>query len=263
MSDWKPALYLSFEKERTQPSIDLAARIDAENPRRVLDIGCGPGNSTQVLRRRWPGAEITGLDSSEAMLGQARDRYPEAKYPGIQWVRADATGDLSHLGLFDIVFSNAAIQWMPDHGRLLPGFFALLAPGGVLAVQVPCTKHMSLHGDLLGLAASPKWAAAFAALGPVHFVHEAAYYYDILSALSPDLALWQTEYYHVLEDHGAMVRWYSGTGLRPYLDCLAEESARADFLRDYEALLKASYRVRKNGKVLLPFTRIFFMIKKA
>ena len=257
MSDWKPDLYLSFEKERTQPAIDLAARVDAETPRRILDIGCGPGNSTYVLQRRWPEAEITGLDSSAAMLEQAR-----AKYPDMRWVQADAAGDLSGLGLFDIVFSNAAIQWMPDHGALLKNFYALLNEGGTLAVQVPYTKHMHLHTDLQKLAAMPEWKPRFSTLGPTHAIHEAAFYYDILSALSPGVALWQTEYYHAMEGHKALIQWYSGTGLRPYLDCLADENVRQSFLREYEVLLRASYPPRKNGKVLFPFTRIFFMTKK-
>ena len=257
MSDWKPTLYLSFEKERTQPAIDLAARIDLAAPGRVIDIGCGPGNSTHVLRCRWPEAEIVGLDSSEAMLAQAMEKYPD-----MQWIQADAAGDLSGLGLFDAVFSNAAIQWMPDHPTLLKNLFGLVKDGGVLAVQVPYTEHMPIHIELQTLAASMQWRHAFAELPARYQIHAAGYYYDILAPLSPHVALWVTDYYHVMEDHAALIKWYSGTGLRPYLDCLQDESVREAFLREYEDLLKASYPPQRDGIILFPFTRIFFTLRK-
>lgn len=130
MSDWKTNLYLSFERERTQPSIDLMTRINLDKPYRIIDIGCGPGNSTNILKLRWPEAELIGLDDSEAMIQQAKEKYKD-----IKWVLADATGDLSSLGTFDIVFPNAAIQWMPNHPALIKNMFKLLNKGGVLAVR--------------------------------------------------------------------------------------------------------------------------------
>ncbi len=256
MSDWKPHLYLEFEKQRTQPSIDLVARIGHDAPKRIIDIGCGPGNSTHILKRRWPEAEIIGLDASHAMLKQARE-----KFDGIQWVQADASGDLTGLGLFDIVFSNAAIQWMPDHPILLENLFSLVG-NGVLAVQVPCTKHMPVHTELQKLTETPNWYAHFTHLSSAHTDFEAPYYYDILSGLSPDIDVWETDYIHVMNNHEAIVRWYSGSGLRPYLDRLDDEALKSAFLSEYEVLLKEAYPLQADKKVLFPFRRIFFTAKK-
>lgn len=256
MSDWKPELYLQFEKQRTQPSKDLAARIDLTAPKRIIDIGCGPGNSTLVLKNRWPGAAITGLDSSPAMIAQAGEADS-----GITWVCADAAGDLSGLGRFDIVFSNAAIQWMPDHGTLLPKLFSLLESGGVLAVQVPNTATMPIHIVLQTLVKAEKWRAQLGSV-TTHATFAAPYYYDILSTLTADFDLWETHYHHVMESHNALVQWYSSTGLRPYLNCLTSEQDKAAFLADFESALQAAYPAQNDGHVLFPFVRIFFIAKR-
>ncbi|AMP20024.1 hypothetical protein AZF37_01490 [endosymbiont 'TC1' of Trimyema compressum] len=140
MSYWKPNLYLTFKQERTQPSIDLVGKIEKENPLRIIDIGCGPGNSTFVLKNRCPGAEIIGIDNSESMIEQAKEKDND-----IQWICKDVQFALSELGTFDIVFSNAAIQWIPDQHLLLQRLFQMLNSGGILAVQVPCTKNANSY----------------------------------------------------------------------------------------------------------------------
>lgn len=256
MNDWKPDLYLKFEKQRTQPAIDLAARIDADSPKRIIDIGCGPGNSTLVLKKRWPNADFTGLDSSPSMIAQAKETDSD-----ITWVCADASGDLSDLGHFNVVFSNAALQWMPEHERLLPNLFGLLEAGGVFAAQIPNTTHMPIHIALQSLAKGQKWGAK---LGNVttHSTNAAPYYYDILSGLNADIDLWETNYYHVMESHFALVQWYSSTGLRPYLNSLEGEQDKAAFLADFECELQSAYPAQKDGKVLFPFVRIFFIARK-
>ncbi len=235
MSDWKPDLYLKFEKQRTQPAIDLAARIDIANPKRIIDIGCGPGNSTVVLKNRWPNAQITGLDSSPSMIAQAQETDND-----ITWVCADASGDLSHLGRFDVVFSNAALQWMPEHERLLPNLFGLLEAGGVFAAQIPNTTHMPIHIALQSLVKGEKWAPR---LGDIttHSTNAAPYNYDILSDLKAEIDLWETHYYHVMESHFALVQWYSSTGLRPYLNSLESEQDKSAFLADFESALQSAY----------------------
>lgn len=257
MSDWKPGLYLKFEKQRTQPSIDLASRIDITAPRRIIDIGCGPGNSTSVLKGRWPGAAITGLDSSPAMIAQAGETDKD-----ITWVCADASGDLGALGRFNIVFSNAAIQWMPDHEKLLPSLFSLLENGGVLAVQAPNTTDMPIHIALQSLVQRGSWQTKLGSVS-THSTYAAPYYYDILSALTADIDLWETHYHHVMDSHNALVQWYSSTGLRPYLNALENESDKAAFLADFEDALKHAYPAQSDAHVLFPFVRIFFMAKKA
>ena len=256
MSDWQPGLYLTFDKERTQPSIDLVARIDCNDPKRIIDVGCGPGNSTAVLKAKWPQAEIIGLDSSTAMIDEAK-----SKYPAMEWVCADAFSDLSDIGKFDIVFSSAAIQWIPDQDKLLAKLYGMLNENGVLAAQVPCTKHMAVQIELDKLASTAKWKPLFADVSS-HSAYSAETYYDILCGLTPDIDLWETRYFHVMQSHSDIVNWYSGTGLRPYLDCLDGGALAAEFLADFEAALKIAYPIQADGKVLFPFTRIFFMAKK-
>lgn len=256
MSDWKPELYLKFSKQRTQPAIDLASRIGTAAPGRIVDIGCGPGNSTAILKKRWPNANITGVDSSPAMIAQAMKTDGD-----INWVCADASNGLSSLDKFDIVFSNAAIQWMPHHEELLPQLFSLLETKGVLAVQVPDTVHMPVHLALQSLVQSERWRAKLSGEYS-HSTFPAPYYYDILSKLSSDIDLWETQYYHVMENHLSIVQWYSSTGLKPYLDQLESENDQTDFLCEFENALKISYPKQMDGFVLFPFTRIFFIAIK-
>ena len=257
MSDWKPKLYLSFGKERTQPSIDLVTRIDCDNPKRIIDIGCGPGNSTNVLKARWPNAEIIGLDNSEAMINEAA-----SKYPSMSWICDDACNDLTELGFFNIVFSNAAIQWMPNQDVLLSKLFGMLNEGGVLAVQVPCVKYMPMHTELKKLIATDKWKNQFVDMASAYSIHTADFYYNLLCNLTMEIDLWETHYYHIMNTHSDIVKWYSGSGLRPYLDCLKDNSMNTEFLNEYEDSLKVTYPVQSDGKILFPFTRIFFMARK-
>lgn len=153
MHEWNPDLYLKFEKERTQPVKDLISRIEKDNPERIIDIGCGPGNSTMELKKRWPGAFIVGIDSSENMIKKAKLDYPQ-----LEWIVFDANEDLSPLGKFDIVFSNAAIQWMPGHKELVRKFFGMLNDDGVLAVQVPNTEYMPIRAAIRETADEDVWS---------------------------------------------------------------------------------------------------------
>ena len=258
MSDWKPNLYLEFGKERTQPSVDLVTRIDVENPKRIIDIGCGPGNSTSILKARWVNAEIIGLDNSEAMINEAKSKYPD-----IDWFYADASGDLSKLGKFDIVFSNAAIQWMPSHEILLPKLFGILNKGGVLAVQVPCTKYMPMHTEIVKITSTDKWKNYFANMANTYSIHTADFYYNIICNLTKEIDLWQTDYYHIMNAHSDIVKWFSGSGLRPYLDCLKDDDIKTEFLKEYENALQNKYPIQSDGKILFPFTRIFFIAVKS
>ena len=259
MSDWQPMLYLAFGKERTQPSVDLAKRIDIENPRRIIDIGCGPGNSTNVLKARWIQAEIIGLDNSETMINEAK-----SKYATIHWLCKDASDDLSELGNFDIIFSNAAIQWIPNQEKLLPKLFGMLNKGGILAVQVPCTKYMPVHTELKKLTSNEKWKNHFATVlnsPSMYTVYTADFYYNLLCNLTTEIDLWETQYFHIMDTHADIVKWYSGSGLRPYLDCLKDNTVNTAFVKEFENALKDAYIVQTNGKILFPFTRIFFIAK--
>ena len=257
MSNWQPDVYLTFEKERTQPSIDLVNRIELDDPKRIIDIGCGPGNSTMILRSRWPDAEIIGLDNSETMISEA-----SSKYPDITWLLRDASDDLSDLGTFDLVFSNAAIHWIPEQEKLLQKLFGMLKKNGVFAAQIPNTAHLPFRTEIERLVKSKRWESFFVGFVPPFSMHSADYYYDILCRLTTRLVLWQTDYYHVMDSHLDIVKWSSGTALQPYVEHLADDSAVAGFKEEYALLMKAAYPPQPNGKILFPFSRVFFVARE-
>jgi len=192
------------------------------------------------------------LDNSKAMLKKARHALPQSN-----WVEHDAAGDLSSLGTFNLVFSNAALQWLPDHTRVVPGLFALLEPGGVLAVQLPHNYDNPVHLALRELAQSEVWRLK---LPPSRF-HPVGYYYDILSALTDEFELWSTTYHHVLCSHDDIIEWYKGTGFRPYLDQLDTPGQDA-FLADMLARVRQLYTPQADGKILFDFERLFFIARR-
>ena len=253
MPDWSPKQYLKFANERTQPCRDLAARIDLANVNRVIDLGCGPGNSTAVLRDRWPGAEFTGLDNSVGMIERAR-----REFPGQQWIAADISEWAANGGpQFDIVFSNAALQWVEDHAWLYPRLLSRVAPGGALAIQIPANIDALPHRLMREVAASSPWKSRFPAGKVTEWHHhEMDFYYDVL-APSARLDIWATEYLHILPDTAAIVEWYRGTGLRPFLEVLETEADRERFAADYLEALRPHFPPRPAGGVLFPFRRIF------
>ncbi len=252
---WDPALYRRFEVQRTQPARDLLARVAVGQPRFVVDLGCGPGNSTELLAHRFPGAAVLGVDSSDAMLVSARERLPGCRFePGdiASWV-PDAAPDL--------IYANAALQWVPDHAALVPRLFGLLAPGGVLAVQVPDNRDEPSHRLMREVAAAGPWAAALAGAGDRLRVLPPASYYDLLVGMGGEAEVWRTVYHHPMASPAAIVDWVSSTGLQPYLKLLSG-SDRPLFLQRYEAALAESYAVRADGQRLLLFPRLFFVATK-
>ncbi len=256
MPNWDATQYLQFAAERTRPCHDLVARIAVPSPRRVIDLGCGPGNSTQVLAERWPGSEITGLDSSADMIEAARRSAPDRR-----WL----TGDIAHWtagdnGPYDIVFSNAALQWVPDHRALYPRLLTQVALGGALAVQVPNNLDAPAHEIARSLAASSAWRNRFPAAGVREWhVHEAGFYYDLLAPHSERLDLWEAEYIHVMAGPEAIVEWYKGTGLRPFLEALSSPAEQQQFTAEYLELIRAAYPARADGHLLFPFRRLFLV----
>ena len=256
MPNWDASQYLQFAEERTRPCRDLVARIALASPRRVIDLGCGPGNSTQVLAERWPLANPTGLDSSTEMISAARQAAP-----AMRWLFGDiATWTAGDEGPFDVVFSNAALQWVPDHARLFPHLMSQVGPGGTLAVQVPNNIDAPAHAIARNLAASIAWQGRFPAGGIREWhVHEAGFYYDLLAPCAAKVDLWETEYIHVMARAEAIVEWYKGSGLRPYLEALASPDDRQHFLADYLEAIRAAYPARSDGYVLFPFRRMFLI----
>jgi len=248
MPTWHPTQYLKFSEERTRPCRDLAARIEIDDPRRMIDLGCGPGNSTEVLAERWPEAQITGLDSSADMIAKARTAHPEWNWLAgdiAQWAAGD--GDT-----YDVVFSNAALQWVPDHASLLP---RLLARGRVLAVQVPGNWDGPAHRLMREVAKRFEFVRA---VREWH-THDDAFYYDVLAPHAARLDLWATEYLHVLDSAEGIVEWYKGTGMRPFLEALDSEAERERFTGEYLEAIRAEFPARTDGKVLFPFRRMFML----
>ena len=253
MSEWNPNLYLRFREERTQPTRDLINRIRKDHADSIIDIGCGPGNSTIELKRRWKDARIIGLDNSEAMLEKAR-----ADYPDLEWINRDAGRDFSDLGTFDIVFSNAAIQWIPDHKGLLKRLFGLVADSGVLAVQVPNVTYMPIGVAIGQTAMEDPWRSRFEGMDDGLCYKDLDFYYDVLCSLTESIELWETHYYHVMPDHESIIEWYKSTGMRPYLEKLNEQE-RSEFTAGVLARIRKEYRVQEDGRVLFPFRRLFFI----
>ena len=255
MKKWNAEQYLLFKNGRTQPAWDLASQIDLDQPASILDIGCGPGNSTDVLARRYPGADILGIDNSEEMIAAA-----SAKSPHLRFQILDARKDLAKLEqTYDVIFSNACIQWIPNHERLIKELMSLLRSGGVLAIQVPMIWEEPLHKELKALAASEKWSGLMHVEECFHHLRYEEYY-DVLAENSADFCAWETVYLHRMPSHEAILEWYRGTGMLPYLSALPEEK-RTAFEEDYLNRLKTIYPVQKNGEILFRFPRFFFVAK--
>lgn len=254
--EWDPQQYLQFEHERTQPSIDLVARIPLEDPKTIIDIGCGPGNSTQILRKRWPHADIVGLDKSVKMIERARLDHPDQT-----WMVGDAS-TLAPDRTYDIVFSNAAIHWIPDHHRLTPRLFQIVRKDGILAIQVPANYESPLYKIILNVARSSKWSAFTSGGDELITYHKAEYYYNQLVSLAQDIALWETTYYHILKSHQDLVAWYKSTAMKPFLERLPTDDNRKEFEQAVVTECKEQYPPQSDGRILYPFKRLFFTARK-
>ncbi len=252
MSQWDPEKYLLFEKQRTQPAIDLAMRVRGRAPKTVADIGCGPGNSTQILKETFPEAHLVGVDNSETMIEEAEARHPE-----MDFVLCSAQ-ELS--GSYDLLFSNACLQWIPDHEMLLPLLMSKVNPGGALAVQMPMNWWEPLYCIIREAAAESRWD-----FSKTHFEQNdvlAPEEYDrILGRCSRRHEIWETVYYHAMPSHESLLDWVRSTRLRPYLDALGEEDKplfEAEILRR----TKEAYPFTENGDVIFKFRRFFFIAEK-
>lgn len=249
--NWSPSVYLQFGDERTRPARDLLAQVPLTSARKVVDVGCGPGNSTALLLERFPDAEIIGLDSSPAMLDQCRRTLPQ-----VRLIEADAGTWLPDEET-DLVFANATYQWVPDHLIHLPRILQSLQQGAALAVQMPDNLAEPTHRLMQEVGLDCRWAdrvagAARAPLPPPRT------YYDALRPLARHVDIWHIVYNHPLADADAIVEWVRGTGLRPFLDSLTPEQ-RVDFLGDYRRRIADAYPPAGDGCVLLRFPRLFIV----
>ena len=250
---WSPEQYLAFEDERTRAVRDLVQAIPATDAPRAVDLGCGPGNSTEVLAARFPRAEITGVDSSPDMIAAARRRLPHLHFAlaGIEtWDDAAP---------FRVILANAVLQWVPDHATLLPRLAGKLAPGGSLAVQMPDNLDQPSHRLMREVAAEEPWAAKLADAAAARTPLPAAgWYYALLRPLCARVDIWRTTYHHPLAGAAAVVEWVKGSGLRPFLAPL-DPNERPAFLARYQEAVERAYPPLPDGTVLLPFPRLFIV----
>jgi trans-aconitate 2-methyltransferase len=252
---WNPQSYLAFADHRTRPAMDLLARVPLHKAEWVSDLGCGPGNSTRLLVDRWPTARVLGIDSSSDMLASARRSGIAAT-----WIEADIATWAPDCVL-DLIYSNAALHWVGDHGALLPRLLGCVRPGGVLAVQMPRNFEAPSHALLRATAESGPWADRVAGVLDWRPVAAPEWYYDLLAPHAGILDLWEMEYLHVLDGDDPVLRWTRGTALRPIMQALDRED-RAAFEAAYAARLRAAYPRRADGRTLFPFRRLFIVAQR-
>jgi trans-aconitate 2-methyltransferase len=251
---WSAKQYIAFEDERTRPVRDLLAALPPIDARSVIDLGCGPGNSTEVLAARYPEARVAGMDSSPDMIAAARRRLPQVAFS------VEDVQDCKLGGPFDVILANAVLQWVPHHETLLPQLIGKLAPAGGLAVQMPDNLDGPAHRLMRKIAAEGPWAAkladAAAARTPLAGID---WYHELLRPLCAKLDFWRTTYYHSLSGGAAaIVEWFKGSGLRPFIEPLSD-AERGAYLERYTAAIADAYPPLADGSVLLPFPRVFML----
>jgi trans-aconitate 2-methyltransferase len=252
---WDPMQYLRFSNERLRPALDLLAQVPLAAAARVVDLGCGAGNVTSILRERFPQAIVIGVDGSEAMLTKARERAP-----GCHFVLGDFATWVPDTAP-DLIFSNAALHWATGHETLFPRLASLLMPGGVLAVQMPAMHDAPFRALQNEVAAHGPWASQLRDVGFPRGILTAGAYYDLLRPLVTALDLWETTYLHVLQGENPVVEWAAGSSLRPFLDKLPPE-LRAAYRTAYTEALRPHYPRRPDGATLLPFRRQFLLARR-
>lgn len=253
---WDPGEYLRFGEERARPFNDLMAHVEVSDPAYVVDLGCGPGSLTRTLARRWPAAEVVGVDNSAEMIERAER---DAASDRVRFIRADLRTWQPRRPV-DVLTCNAALQWVPGHVELLPRFVAMLSPEGWFAFQVPGNFGEPSHTELGALVGSPRWRAVLERRElPVPAVEEPEVYLDLLASAGCRVDAWETTYYQVLEGDDAVLRWMAGTALRAVLSVLSEEE-REEFAAEYGARLRQAYPRRPYGTVL-PYRRIFVVCR--
>jgi trans-aconitate 2-methyltransferase len=251
--DWSAQQYTKFEDERTRPARDLLSAVPTASAARVADLGCGPGNSTEILAARFPGAAVLGLDNSPDMIAAARQRLPRLRF------ELGAIEEWQESGPWDVILSNATLQWVPNHETLLPRLVSALAPGGSLAIQMPDNTGEPSHVLMREVAASgpfaPKLAAAAETRTPLS---GASWYYSLLWPHAARVDIWRTIYHHPLDGAQAIAEWFKGSALRPLLASLNDEE-RSEYLARYTDAISRAYPALADGSVLLPFPRLFIV----
>jgi trans-aconitate 2-methyltransferase len=250
---WDPAQYLRFGDERSRPFFELTARIAAEAPSAVVDLGCGPGTLTAALARRWPDAEVRGIDNSAEMIEAAR-ALPDAAGHRLSFALGDVR-DFAPDRDVDVIVSNAVLQWVPDHLAVVSRWAGFLRPGGWLAFQVPANFDQPSHRAIQDLAASDRWRRLLAGTRLNRQSADPAEYVDLLSRAGLEVDAWETTYVHVLHGDDPVVEWYKGSGLRPVIAALPPDLA-GEFLAEFRARMAEAYPAAPYG-TQFPFRRVF------
>lgn len=252
---WNPQQYLKFGGERLRPAHDLLARVALETPRHIVDLGCGTGTVTALLRARWPGAQIVGVDNSQAMLERAR-----AALPDVAW-ELDDLAQWKAAAPVDLLVSNAALHWLEDHATLFPRLLSNLHPGGVLAVQMPAQHEAPSHRIGYDLAESARWRDRLQRLVRRRPILEAHEYYSLLRRQVSSLDLWVTEYFQTLTGDNPVAEFTKGSFVGEWLSALTADEAR-DFEADYRQQIAAAYPACSDGVTLFPFRRFFLIAQR-
>lgn len=251
VTTWDPRTYLKFSEVRFRAGLDLLAHIPPGSYRTIYDLGCGTGHLTQIIAERFPDATVTGIDSSPEMLAESR-----REFPGITFVE----GDLSAWhpkDSPDLIFSNAVLHWIPSRETLLPTLLRMLAPGGVLAVQIPRHFEMTSHAVLKQVVQQSDWRAELAPLLVEPLAPPEAIW-KLLVPYASRLDIWESVYLQVLEGQDAVLNYMRGSTLRPLLSTLPAED-RTQFLARLAAELASAYPREANGQTLFPFRRLFIV----
>jgi trans-aconitate 2-methyltransferase len=250
---WDPGQYQHFGDERSRPFFDLLARVAAEDPGHVADLGCGPGTLTVTLADRWPNADVRGIDSSPEMI-EAAQALPAADGRRVSFAIGDVR-DWRPDGRVDVIVSNAVLQWVPDHLAVVTRWAGFVQPGGWLAFQIPGNFDQPSHAALREMARSDRWRGLLAGVSLNRQAADPAEYLDLLARAGLEVDAWETAYLHVLHGQEPVLDWYMGTGLRPVLTALQPDQA-AKFLQEYAARMREAYPAAPYGTVF-PFRRVF------
>ena len=254
-----PQQYSRFEAERDRAALDLLLRLPGDlEPRRIVDLGCGTGQHAALLKRRHPEAQVVGLDSSAAMLEQAR-----ALGADVDWVQADLAAWTPDAPV-DLIFANASLQWLPDHEGLLRRLTGLLAPGGVIAVQMPLAWDTLHYRTMRAVMADGPWSERLSDRETIQALLSPDAYYDVLAEGCEAVDIWSTTYLHALTGPDAVLEWMKGTALRPHLTALRDDRAMRDaYLSALGDALSAAFPRRPDGVTLLPFPRLFLVARRS
>ncbi|WP_129668340.1 methyltransferase domain-containing protein [Phytoactinopolyspora endophytica] len=252
---WDPQQYLIYGDQRARPFHDLVARVGAQRPASVVDLGCGPGGLTAGLARRWPEARIVGVDSSPEMIQQAR--AAEQGHERVEFVHADLR-TWAPDGPVDVLLSNATLQWVPGHLALLPRLASFVAPGGWFAFQIPGNFSEPSHTELRDLAALPPWSERLDVTWP--FAHTPAEYLNAVLDAGLTAEVWESTYHHLLDGPDDVLEWLRGSALRPVLAQL-DDAESAEFVELFRDRLRRAYPAGRHGSIL-PYRRIFAVTQR-